>query len=82
MFGSLNPGGAFCNLEHVSSPTLELHHEFLAAIPFLPHEEDPSNKLLDVEIRLTWLGGIGFENVDSLWKWRELELLVRPQAMR
>jgi tRNA (cmo5U34)-methyltransferase len=53
-----------------------LHHEFLAAISYLPEEEDPSNKLLDVETQLAWLRDIGFENVDCLWTWRQLALLA------
>jgi SAM-dependent methyltransferase len=69
----LRPGGAFCNLEHVASPTPRLHAEFLALIG---GGEDASNRLLDVESQLGWLREIGFEDVDVHWKWRELALLA------
>jgi len=76
IFGLLNMGGVFCNLEHVASPSARLHEEFLLRIGFTVETEDPSNKLLEVETQLRWLREIGFADVDCLWKWRELGLLV------
>jgi tRNA (cmo5U34)-methyltransferase len=72
----LGPGGVFCNLEHVASPTPALHAQFLAALGVDPVEEDASNKLLDLETQLAWLRAIGFADVDCHWKWRELALLA------
>lgn len=83
VFRLLAPAGAFCNLEHVSSPSPRLHSQFLAALGKSAESEDPSNQLLDVETQLGWLRSIGFEDVDCYWKWRELALLagVRPQKL-
>jgi len=76
IYDRLNPGGVFCNLEHVASPNTRLHEEFLLRIGFTVATEDPSNKLLDVKTQLQWLQEIGFEDVDCHWKWRELALLA------
>ncbi len=81
VFALLRPGGVFLNLEHVASPTPELHRHFLHALQIDPADDDPSNKLLDVETQLGWLRAIGFAQVDCHWKWLELALLaaVRPR---
>ena len=69
----LESGGTFCNLEHVSSPTENLHKKFFEK---LGATEDRANKLLDVETQLRWINEIGFDDVDCYWKWRELALIV------
>jgi SAM-dependent methyltransferase len=72
----LRPGGRFLNLEHVASPTPELHSAFLEAIGLSPDDDDPSNKLTPVETQLAWLRDLGLVEVECVWKWRELALLA------
>lgn len=78
----LRDGGVFANLEHVASPSERVHHRFLEVMGTSPEEEDPSNKLLDVETQVNWLREIGFSDADCYWKWRELALLVGRKAPR
>ena len=74
----IQKGGVFCNLEHVSSPTENLHKIFFEKLGV---EEDSSNLILDVETQLKWLNEIGFEDVDCYWKWRELALIIGKKPL-
>lgn len=76
VFGLLEPGGIFANFEHVVSPTPRLHCAFFAAIGEPIENEDPSDRLLDVETQLVWLRELGFDDVDCYWKWLEMALLI------
>ncbi len=76
IYGMLNPSGVFCNLEHVSSPSIGQHARFLKAISHTNKKEDYTNKLLSAEKQLQWLRDIGFVDVDCYWKWLEIALLI------
>ena len=77
---SQDPTGVFCNLEHVASPSVELHVRFLNAIGYSPEKEDRANRLLPMEIQLGWLRDTGFVEVDCYWKWLEMALLIGYKA--
>jgi SAM-dependent methyltransferase len=74
IYSALSPGGIFCNLEHVAPRTAELHARFLRSLGLTEADEDPSNKVVNVETQVQWLREIGFEDVDCHWKWLELAL--------
>jgi SAM-dependent methyltransferase len=84
VFDLLEPGGVFANFEHVASATHRLHLAFFAAIGEPLENEDPSDRLLDVETQLGWLRELGFDDVDCYWKWLEMVLFigVKPAQSR
>lgn len=82
VFDLLQPGGVFANFEHVASPTHRLHLAFFEAIGEPIENEDPSDRLLDVQTQLEWLRALGFDDVDCYWKWREMALLIGVKPPR
>jgi ubiquinone/menaquinone biosynthesis C-methylase UbiE len=80
IYDIINPTGVFCNLEHVASPSVELHVKFLNAIGYTPEKEDRANRLLPMEVQLGLLRDIGFVELDCYWKWLEMGLLIGYKA--
>ncbi len=80
IYDLINPTGVFCNLEHVASPSVELHIRFLKSIGYSPEKEDRANRLLPMETQLGWLKDAGFVEVDCYWKWLEMALLIGYKA--
>lgn len=80
IYNILYPTGVFCNLEHVSSPSVDQHNRFLNAIRRSHKKEDNTNRLLSMEKQLQWLRELGFVDVDCYWKWLEMALLIGYKA--
>lgn len=74
VFGLLDGGGVFFNLDCVASPTAELHALSQAAFGFDERDEDPSDQPAPLDAQLDWLSEVGFSQVDCYWKWLELSL--------
>jgi ubiquinone/menaquinone biosynthesis C-methylase UbiE len=70
----LDAGGLFANLEVVASSTPELHREFLGLIGRT--DDDPEDRLADVETQLQWMRNAGLAQVDCFWRWRGFALLA------
>ena len=65
----LGPGGVFCNLEIVASPTQALHDRW-------------RDEMGDMQRQLAWIGSAGLDHVDCIWKWRSLALLRGARTRR
>ncbi len=76
IYDMLNPLGVFCNLEHVSSISARQHIKFFNLIGESLDQEEKSDKTLSVEKQLQMLRDIGFVEVDCLWKWYEMAILI------
>jgi cyclopropane fatty-acyl-phospholipid synthase-like methyltransferase len=73
----LAPGGIFCNLEIVESPTAALHEQWRIE---MGARDDPSDRLRDLNSQLDWLREAGLRDVDCIWKWRSLALMRGRRA--
>ncbi len=70
----LAPEGIFANLDLVASATLEQHERFRCAIGRV--QDDPTDQLAGLCPQLSWIGDVGFREVDCPFKWLELALVV------
>ena len=74
--GLLHPGGVFADLDLVCSSTEALHDRFMDRVPWEPAPDRAWDRHPTLDQRLSWLDDAGLTNVDCLWKWRELALVV------
>jgi SAM-dependent methyltransferase len=74
--GLLRPGGVFADLDLVRSPTEVLHDRFMERVPWSRQPDRRWDRHPSLGERLEWTAAAGFVNVDCLWKWRELALVV------
>jgi SAM-dependent methyltransferase len=74
-FALLEPGGVFCNVDIVASPTSELHRRSQAAFNLTPDDEE-DDRPAPLEPQLGWLRAAGFANVDCYWKLLELAVIA------
>lgn len=72
----LNPLGIFCNLDHVVSVSTRNHIKFFDLMREPLSREEKSDKTVSVERQLQMFRDIGYIEVDCLWKWYEIALLV------
>jgi SAM-dependent methyltransferase len=84
VFSLLEPGGVFCVLDVVASPTPELHERAQAALGFGPEDQHPSDQPARLDEQLLWLRQVGFDHVDCFWKWFELAVFAgtKPDQTR
>jgi SAM-dependent methyltransferase len=80
VFERLVPGGMFCNLEHVGSPTPRLHDAFYRRIAHVTEFDHRLHPTVDLSEHLQWLRELEFDDVDCYWKWLELALIVGVRA--
>jgi tRNA (cmo5U34)-methyltransferase len=75
----LAPGGVFCNLDIVTSPTQALHDQWREE---MNARDDAGDVLCDMSAQLEWMRAAGLDDVDCIWKWRSLALMrgERPTA--
>lgn len=72
----LAPGGIFCNVDVVTSPTEELQRRAEILFSFGPDDQHVSDQPAPLGSHLTWLDEAGYTNVDCYWKWRKLTVLA------
>ncbi len=72
----LEPGGVFADLDLVRSSSEARNQEFMERARWEISPDRPWDRNPNLDQRLSWVEQAGFINVDCLWKWRELALIV------